>query len=172
MSETKKFPTKLVVGGIAIVAVLTALYIFVFSGGQSAGTDSTLLVSTSTETGNTVTGSDGVTAVDTDRILRQLNDLRRIRINTDLFNSQAFLSLVDFSITINPQPIGRDNPFLPSTYTPTGPSIVPRENPAIPQPLDGSGVESDDSSEVETSASDSSTTTATSSTPEEETGGN
>ncbi|MEX2369287.1 MAG: hypothetical protein WD552_02775 [Candidatus Paceibacterota bacterium] len=173
MSETKKIPTKLIIGGLGIVAVLAVLYFFVFSG-DSVDTNLSLESTSSTDS---VDSEDGdISIPDTDSIVRQLNDLRRLRISDDLFNSPTFLSLKDFSITINPHPIGRDNPFIPSTYVPSGASIIPRANPAIPQSTDGAA-ETNTTDNTATSSEDSettaeATTTAATSSDELETTGN
>jgi len=168
MSETKKIPTKLIVGGLGIIVVLAALYFFVFSG-DTADTSTSLEVTDSTE-------GSAISISDTDGLVRQLNELRRLRISTDFFDSQTFLSLEDFSITINPHPIGRDNPFIPSTYVPSGASIIPRANQAVPQSMNGA-VETSTTDNTSTSSEDfatttEATTTAANSSDESETAGN
>lgn len=126
----ENFPTKLV-GGIVLLAVLGIGAYFFLGIGQPA--EPNTLQTASSTPGSTAGGEE---QINTEEILVQLNRLRGININTDMFNSEAFLSLKDFSVTITDQPIGRENPFIPSTYVPSGSTIVPNSDPANPQPLD------------------------------------
>lgn len=54
-----------------------------------------------------------VTAFAEREILSLLLDLRGIKLDTDLFQSSVFRSLVDFGVELEPQPVGRPNPFAP-----------------------------------------------------------
>ncbi len=46
-------------------------------------------------------------------IISLLKDLRSIKLNGDLFDSDAFVGLVDFSLPVAQEPQGRPNPFAP-----------------------------------------------------------
>jgi hypothetical protein len=46
-------------------------------------------------------------------ILAQLNNLKKINLSNHLFTGPAYLSLKDFTVTLNDQPKGRPNPFAP-----------------------------------------------------------
>ena len=48
------------------------------------------------------------------QILTLLSELQDIELRSEIFESQAYESLVDFSVEIVPEPVGRENPFLPS----------------------------------------------------------
>ena len=45
--------------------------------------------------------------------LSLLNQVRSLKIDTALFTDPAFRSLVDFSVAITPENVGRPNPFAP-----------------------------------------------------------
>jgi hypothetical protein len=45
--------------------------------------------------------------------VRVLSDLRRISLDTSIFENTAFVSLFDFTRPLEPKPLGRRNPFLP-----------------------------------------------------------
>ena len=46
-------------------------------------------------------------------LLVLLNTLKGIDLDTGIFEDTTFRSLIDFSVEINPEPVGRDNPFAP-----------------------------------------------------------
>jgi hypothetical protein len=46
-------------------------------------------------------------------ILRVLNSLKAVKMDTEFFDDKVFKSLVDFSVELAPQPAGRFNPFAP-----------------------------------------------------------
>lgn len=54
-----------------------------------------------------------LTDVESRLFLRQLNELKSINLQTDIFTNPDFRNLENQSASINPQPIGRDNPFVP-----------------------------------------------------------
>ena len=82
---------------IAIILVLSAGYYFYTSGGAPAGTSS-LAVQTNTQP----VGSD---------VLALLNTIHSLSIDPTFFQSQVYRSLVDFTVAIPPENIGRPNPF-------------------------------------------------------------
>lgn len=47
----------------------------------------------------------------TQSLLQQLNDLRSVDISTDLYSSERFQTLTNYTRTPRSQPVGRDNPF-------------------------------------------------------------
>ena len=47
------------------------------------------------------------------RVLSLLNQINSLKIDTSIFNSLVYRSLVDYSITIPEQNVGRPNPFAP-----------------------------------------------------------
>ena len=48
-----------------------------------------------------------------ERALTLLNEVNSLKIDTSIFNSIVYQSLVDYSIEVPPQNVGRTNPFLP-----------------------------------------------------------
>lgn len=42
-----------------------------------------------------------------------LRELEVINLSSQLFDSTAFQSLIDYTVTITPEPLGRSNPFAP-----------------------------------------------------------
>ena len=48
-----------------------------------------------------------------DELLRLLESLKTLELDTSFLSDPRYLSLVDWSVTIGPQPTGRRNPFLP-----------------------------------------------------------
>lgn len=46
-------------------------------------------------------------------VLSLLNDLNRIDLEGNIFSSPIFHSLVDYSVELTPEPVGRENPFAP-----------------------------------------------------------
>lgn len=117
MSE--KFPTTLVVGLVVAVAIAAGAYFILGSDGSPADSLQTIVSGNLPSDSLTATGED----VDTTAILVQLNQLRNIEINTNTFDTETFLSLRDYSVTIAEQPIGRQNPFIPSTFSQQGSPI-------------------------------------------------
>jgi len=79
-------------------------------------------------TNSAPTGSPSADSAD-QQLVSTLLALRAVTLNGNIFSDPAFLSLQDFSTTIVPEPVGRDNPFapLPSTVK------MPPENPHAAQ---------------------------------------
>ncbi len=46
-------------------------------------------------------------------VLVLLNQISSLRINTDIFNNIVYKTLIDYTVEIPPQNIGRPNPFAP-----------------------------------------------------------
>jgi hypothetical protein len=47
------------------------------------------------------------------QVLSQLQQLSSLTLSSSIFQSPAFLSLVDFTVPVVPEPISRPNPFAP-----------------------------------------------------------
>jgi hypothetical protein len=88
---------------IAIVVIVIAFVVFkmYFSGSNIA--DQAL----------TSDLPPAVTVVDGPAILSQLENLRSVTLDESVFTSAVFTGLINFERPIDPQPIGRQNPFLP-----------------------------------------------------------
>jgi len=63
----------------------------------------------------TTDAPSGVTLTDPadQQLVGTLLALRAVTLNGSIFTEASFLSLQDFSTTIVPEPVGRDNPFAP-----------------------------------------------------------
>lgn len=104
-----KVPTKLIGGIVVILVLLVGGYFLLFGTSPEEGVGSLSLTSTSTDAAN-----------NSFAVLQQLRQLRTISLNTDIFSSPTFRSLRDYGVEIQAQPIGRDNPFIPATFAPSG----------------------------------------------------
>lgn len=58
-------------------------------------------------------GQEGSLVHDTQELLTRLHQLEQIKISGAIFHDHRFQSLVDFHQQIQPEPLGRDNPFVP-----------------------------------------------------------
>jgi hypothetical protein len=93
---------KTIIIGLVIVVALAGGWYFYSSGSSGSGT-SQLVASGGTANAAQV-GSN---------VLNILNNVSSIHIDTSLFSMPAYQSLVDYSITVPPQGVGRANPFAP-----------------------------------------------------------
>lgn len=109
------FKNKLLMGGLAAVAVAGLGYYLWSSNGSSP------LLSSSAE------GTSPISQ----EILVTLGQLRTIQLDPAVFTDPAFVSLTDFGVTIPPQNAGRRNPFAPvgaaSPETPATPTAPPAQ---------------------------------------------
>jgi hypothetical protein len=137
----EKFPTKPVVVLIVTVAIGVSGYFWLVDGDdiQSA------LEITNTESNATSTPE----SVDTEEILAQLNRLKKIDMNTEIFNSDTYFSFEDFGIRISEQSIGRENPFLQPAANTQGGIIIPN-----PISITGSSPEIEETSSSNNSDTD------------------
>lgn len=148
---SQKIPKKLIGGLIGIVIILAGAYLLLGGSVDSGG-------SLETSTSSVSEQAMAVGNVDTSEVVDQLNSLQSISIDPDFFNSQAFLSLEDFGVTISPQEVGRENPFIPPSYSPTGDIITPNDGEIEQQPIE---VDNEaDSSTVDNADSNPATTTS------------
>ena len=99
MDFLKKYKTTII--GVIIILVIFFAYQFFFSG----GTGGNPLVSVTPA--NTTESTAGL------ELLSLLLELRSITLDNDLFDSSSFQNLVDFTVDIIPEPVGRSNPFAP-----------------------------------------------------------
>lgn len=53
-------------------------------------------------------------SIESQIFLEQLNQLKSVSLQTEIFSDQQFRSLVNQSATVQPQPVGRTNPFIPA----------------------------------------------------------
>ncbi len=91
---------KVIIAVLVIVALMFAYKIFVLDPSKAENA------------GSLRSESDSIVSSEIGReIVGTLNRLKTINIDNDFFQEDAFVQLIDFSVEIQDQPIGRDNPF-------------------------------------------------------------
>ncbi|MFH1956730.1 MAG: hypothetical protein ABIJ28_03730 [Patescibacteria group bacterium] len=93
---------------ILILVVLAAIFVYYIysSDKQPAPEDSNLAVVTSN-------GSGEKSDERTEKILTMLKLVESVELDTSFFENPLFNSLIDNSVELNPEPVGRNNPFAP-----------------------------------------------------------
>ena len=91
--------SKTTIATIVIVIILVVVY-FYYQGGSSSSSGSLL----SSPTSDQAVGSAE---------LALLNQIKSLKIDTSLFQDPVYQSLVDYSVPIPPENVGRPNPFAP-----------------------------------------------------------
>ncbi|MEK7652848.1 MAG: hypothetical protein AAB334_02815 [Patescibacteria group bacterium] len=97
----KKFIKNIIIT-IAVAVLAFALYFFFFRG---SGTNN--------DSGLSVEPIIGKTSTVDKSLLTLLLEMKSVKLDEELFNSAVFKSLNDYSIKIEPQEVGRINPFAP-----------------------------------------------------------
>lgn len=92
--------------GIVIIALL-GWYFMSSNGGASYASDALI----------TAESADTVNSADERALLETLVNMRSIRLDGNIFKSDAFNSLQDFSKPIMPEPVGKKDPFAPAIDT-------------------------------------------------------
>lgn len=113
MDIFKQNKTLLIIIGIV---VLLLGYYFMSSG---IGSNSAPLVSTQ--------AANGANSTEDRALLETLTNMRNIRLDGYLFESETFLSLQDFSRNIVPEAIGKENPFQPVQYSANSDTEINKE---------------------------------------------
>ncbi|MDQ5893438.1 MAG: hypothetical protein QG640_450 [Patescibacteria group bacterium] len=90
---------------VIIIIILALAAYFYFKGSPDDSSVSSL------EADNSPTSADAQ-AVGT-RVLSLLNQINSLKIDSSIFDSAVYKSLVDYTITIPEQNVGRPNPFAP-----------------------------------------------------------
>ena len=97
------------VNNIIIIALViglgVAVYLFFFSDNAD---DTPSLVSSS---GDTAGNIDDIRATPNPQFLAVLNNLEAIKLDVAIFSNPSFLGFKDFSLPLDPEPAGRENPF-------------------------------------------------------------
>lgn len=96
---------KLIIGVVAIfILVVLGFSVYYFTQGGNTSAAGTLGVSgpNATDTPATIAGRD---------FLVVLNQIQNITLSTSTLNDRVFMSLIDQSVTLQEQPMGRSNPF-------------------------------------------------------------
>lgn len=88
--------------GAAVLGLIALAYFTLFKG---TGSDDTLLL-----VGAVVQSPEDILR---NELLESLRELRVLNLDEKIFSDPIFNSLTDFTVELSPQPVGRDNPFLP-----------------------------------------------------------
>jgi hypothetical protein len=91
--------------GIAFVFVVGFVTYHYFSARQVSAVDAPLVSSDAP--------TDTSASPLTPEQMALLDKIRDLKINGDLFKDQLFLNLTDWSVKLDPQEVGKPNPFLP-----------------------------------------------------------
>ncbi len=102
--KEKKSSNKLIIGMIIMVLVVFLAY-FYSRGTPTTDGDSLLEGSIDPETVEAQIAGE--------RVLTLLNQLNSLKLDTSIFENKSYRSLVDYTIAIPEQNIGRANPFAP-----------------------------------------------------------
>lgn len=86
---------------IIIVVILLAVGVFFYWNGSKPSADASLLQTSPTDAN---IGAN---------VLSLLNQIQSLRIDTSLFKNPAFQSFQDYTVSIPPVNVGRQNPFAP-----------------------------------------------------------
>lgn len=97
---------------IAVVVVVAITIWF----GLSQGTQAPPLLTSDAPTGSVAASAGG-----DQQLVATLLALRTVTLNATIFSDAAFKTLQDFSTTIVPEPVGRENPFAPLTSATSAP---------------------------------------------------
>ncbi len=102
MNNNKSSSTKSIIIFIAVIVVAGLLF-FYFLGNKTPDSNSSI----DTEGGSSETQIAGA------RVLTLLNQVSSLKIDKSLFDSASYRSLVDYTVNIPEQNVGRPNPFAP-----------------------------------------------------------
>ncbi len=91
---------------IIIILIMALLAFYSMSSGN--GSTQSLLSNSAPDTND---------AVNDRELLQLLTDMRNIHLDGNIFESDAYTSLKDFSRSIVPEPVGREDPFAPLPKT-------------------------------------------------------
>ena len=88
-----------------IIIVVVALLLYFYTKGEPTDSGSSLSTESSAESASAQEASN--------RVIILLNKINSLNIDAKLFESAEYKSLVDYTIAIPDQPVGRPNPFAP-----------------------------------------------------------
>ena len=106
----KKSSTKTLI--IITVIILAAILAYFYFSGSPTDTTSGLA-------GDSVTSDASIEAT---KVLTLLNQTSSLRIDPSLFKSAVYKSLVDHTVSVIEQPVGKPNPFVYSSAAPAAPA--------------------------------------------------
>ncbi len=107
-----KSSTKII--SILLTAGILSVFGYIAFGNSANGQTDPLLQSQVTNTAVTIPQGNTTTDQTIQSVLRQINNLDQIKLNTDIFDKPEFLALKDMSQDLpEPTDVGRPNPFAP-----------------------------------------------------------
>lgn len=114
--------TLIILAGVLFAGGAVFFYLRAPSGGGEGAASGTTANGTSaltvTGNGNASSGAD---------VLATLTALNNVSFDTSFFSREDFRSLEDFSVTLVPGEVGRENPFAPVSPTTQGGSASPSQ---------------------------------------------
>jgi len=108
-SNTKK----IAITASVLLLLAGAIYFFFFNSG---GTSTVQFDEFGNPTGAQVVGQD---------LIDISNQLEKVSLDANLFANQAFINLIDFSIVLRDEPVGKKNPFQAVNSTAGGTRTSP-----------------------------------------------
>lgn len=100
----KSTSSKTTIISLVVIVIVALLLYFYYKGNPSDASTSSL----------TVVSAESMEArASSDRVLALLSEIRSLNIKDSLFSDPVYKSLVDYTIAIPDQPVGRINPFAP-----------------------------------------------------------
>ncbi len=111
----RKYNKFLIVSLVAVIVFGVYTHFYKDLKSEAATSDNALTSTTGGDTAPVTTGSSGSASLNEDTsFLMKLSSLKKIKIDTSIFDSQAFKLLVSNNIKLDPVPYGRINPFSPT----------------------------------------------------------
>jgi hypothetical protein len=92
------------------VALIIIIALFIYSFFPAANNESEKNLAA---TGGVAESEGAGSFSEGEEILTILKRLKSVKMDVDFFENKIFKSLSDFSVKINPEPVGRNNPFAP-----------------------------------------------------------
>lgn len=90
---------------LIVIIFISIMLFFYFKGKPSSDSISSLETSGDSESNEAKAASD--------RVVKLLNQISSLEINDSIFKTSVYKSLVDYTVAIPEQNIGRPNPFAP-----------------------------------------------------------
>lgn len=110
-NEQKKSPMVSIITGVVVIGAAAALYYIFTNKGQPQSP-----VVEATSVGN-IASETVLMGADIESTVKDLDNLKRaVESATIIFGTPAFQSLQDFSVVVPGQPIGRQNPFVLTSW--------------------------------------------------------
>lgn len=116
-NQTPKNSKATAIALVAIIVISFGLFFYYFQKDASDDPDSLLETTNSDESNEARAASD--------RIVKILNQVSALQIDDKIFKTAVYKSLVDYSVQIPEQNVGRVNPFAPvSGIVTSAPAVV------------------------------------------------